>query len=433
MTIFLNARARGLLLPPRAEAGNDAGGDDRATAILGELNRTFAEFRTANDARIDGVERRFDDVVQREQVDRINTTVGELQAALDETNRTMAALRAGGGAGDAPSAAVREHREAFSRFFRRGVEAGLADLEVRAELTTQSDPDGGYTVPEEMASTIDRVLTTVSAMRQIARVMTISTGTYKKLVNLGGAGAGWVGEREARPGTATPALSELAFTVMELYANPAATQTLLDDSRLDIAAWLADEVSVTFAEMEGAAFISGSGVSQPRGLLAYDTVANASYTWGKLGFVATGVAADISDATNNGADAMMDLVYSLRQGYRTGARFLMNRTLQSKLRKLKTIGDTETYLWQPSVQVGQPATLLGYPITDDDNMPDVGAGAFPVAFGNFERGYLILDRFGIRVLRDPYTNKPYVHFYTTKRVGGGVQNFEAIKLLKCTT
>jgi HK97 family phage major capsid protein len=160
-------------------------------------------------------------------------------------------------------------------------------------------------------------------------------------------------------------------------------------------------------------------------------VANASYSWGKLGFVTTGVAADISDSTHNGLDALTDLVYSIKQGYRTNARFMMNRTLAGKIRKLKTIGDTENPLWEPSAKLGQPATLLGYPITDDDNMSDVGSNAFPVAFGDFKRGYLIVDRVGIRVLRDPFTNKPYVHFYTTKRVGGGVQNFEAIKLLKC--
>jgi HK97 family phage major capsid protein len=304
---------------------------------------------------------------------------------------------------------------------------------VKASLRTDSDPDGGYVVPDQMESTIDRVLGTVSAMRSIARVISISAGTYKKLVNQGGATGGWVGERESRPETSTPTLSELTFPAMELYANPAATQTLLDDARISIEQWLADEVSIVFAEKEGAAFISGTGVNQPRGLLSYDTVADASYAWGKLGYVVSGVTAALTDGTHNGADALTDLVYSIKQGYRQNSRFLMNRKTQAAIRKFKSKTE-ELYLWQPSIQVGQPATILGYPVTDDDNMPDATAGGnLPIAFGDFQRGYLIVDRMGIRVLRDPFTNKPYVHFYTTKRVGGGVQNFEAIKLLKIGT
>lgn len=418
MTIQLNTRARGLV-GVRADSGN-------ATETVNALNKAFEEFKTANDEKL----AKKADVVIDEKVDRINTEIGELQASIDETNKMLAALKVGG-ASDGVDPHKAEHTKAFDRFFRKGIDAGLADLEVKAAARTDSDPDGGYVVPEQMEGTIDRVLSTVSVMRDISRVMTISTGTYRKLVGQGGASGGWVGEREARPETDTPTLSELKFPTMELYANPAATQTLLDDASVDIAGWLADEVSIDFAEREGTAFISGTGINQPRGILSYDTVANASYAWGKLGFIASGVAADINDATHNGVDALIDLVYSIKQGYRQGSAFVMNKTLQGSVRKLKTIGDDAQYLWQPPVQIGQPATLLGYPVRDDDNMPAVGANAFPIAFGNFNRGYLIVDRQGIRVLRDPFTNKPYVHFYTTKRVGGGVQNFEAIKLLKC--
>lgn len=403
-------------------------------ALVEELQRTFKAFADARDQELKELRAGQADVVRTEQVDRINASVGELQAAMDELNTRLAAIRAGTGGGAEPlSAELRAHAEGFDRFFRRGIEADLRQLEIKAALRTDSDPDGGYVVPEQMAETIDRILMTVSAMRGLATVMNISAGLYKKLVNTGGAGYGWVGEREPRPETDTPVLKALEFPAMELYANPAATQTLLDDARVDIGAWLGDEVSTAFAEAEGAAFISGSGVNQPRGILSYDTVADASYAWGKLGFIVSGVAADINDATNNGVDALISLVYALKQGYRMNASWLMNRTLAGKARKLKTIGDTEDYLWQPSTQAGQPATLLGFPVADDDNMSNVGANAFPIAFGDFRRGYIIVDRFGIRVLRDPFTNKPYVHFYTTKRVGGGVQNFEAIKLLKCST
>lgn len=422
MTDMTKPRIRGAVRV-RAESGD-------AKSIVTELNKAFAAFKTEHQEELKGIKAKFADVVQAEKVERINTEIGKLQTALDDTNAQLAAARLGG-AGDGPavSTEARDHARAFNQFFRRGTEEGLRELEMKAALRTDSDPDGGYVVPDQMEQTIDRVLGTVSAMRSIASVMSVSAASYKKLVNRGGAGAGWVGERQARPETATPTLAELSFPAMEIYANPAATQTLLDDARVDIAAWLAEEVSTAFAEAEGAAFISGDGVNQPRGLLSYDTVANASQSWGNIGYTASGVAAALTDSSHNGVDALIDLIYSINQGYRQNARFLMNKSLQATVRKLKSKTE-ELYLWQPPVQAGQPATLLGYPITDDDNMPDVAAGAFPVAFGDFRRGYLIVDRFGVRVLRDPYTNKPYVHFYTTKRVGGGVQNFEAIKLLK---
>jgi HK97 family phage major capsid protein len=417
------ARPRGLVLSPRMDASD-------ASKILNELRTTFEEFKAANNKEIADLKKGMGDVVQTEKVDRINNQITELQTALDGINAAIAALKVGGaGDGKENDPDKKAYATAWDKFFRRGAENGLRELEVKAKASTDSNPDGGYTVPDQVETTIDRVLSTVSVMRQISRVMSISAPVYKKLVGQGGAGAGWVGEREARPETNTPTLSELQFPAMELYAMPAATQQLLDDSAVDIAAWLGDEVNLTFAEQEGAAFISGNGVNKPRGLLSYTTVADASYAWGKLGYIATGAASDFN--TSNPGDALIDLVYALKQGYRQNARWLMNRKVQGKVRKFKD-GD-DNYLWQPGIQAGQPATLLGYAISDDDNMSDVGSNAFPVAFGDFQRGYLIVDRQGIRVLRDPFTSKPYVLFYTTKRVGGGVQNFEAIKLLKCAT
>jgi HK97 family phage major capsid protein len=415
-------RARGVQ-SVRADGAN-------AAQILTELKQTFETFKAERDKEIADLKRGLGDVVQTEKVDRINAEITKLQSALDEVNSVLAAVRVGG-SGKETDPAKAEHASAFNKWFRKGERAvdDLRDLEVKASLSTLSDPDGGYVVPEEMSNTIDRVVGTVSAMRGLATVMTISTDTYKKLVNMGGAGYGWVGEKDSRPETGTPTLRELVFNTAELYANPAATQTLLDDARVDIAAWLADEVSITFAEQEGAAFISGSGVNRPRGILAYDTIANASYSWGKLGFIVTGAAAAF--ASSNPADAMISLFYSLKQGYRNGATWLTSDAVMETIRKFKD--GQGNYLWAPPSGPANVATILGKPVATDDNMPALGANAFPVAFGNFSRGYLIIDRFGIRVLRDPYTNKPYVHFYTTKRVGGGVQNFEAIKLLKCST
>ena len=419
--INLNARARGLV-GVRADAGN-------AAQILAELQQTFKAFRDERDKELKDINAKFADVVQTEKVDRINAEVSQLTKALDDVNQALAALKVGGGAGEAADPVKREHSDAFMAYFRKGEQNRLRDLEVKAKLTTQSDPDGGYLVPEEVSSTIDRVLGTVSVMRQLATVMPIGTQTYKKLVNMGGASSGWVGEEEGRPETSTPTLRELAFEVMELYAMPATTRTMLDDGIVDIAAWLADEVNIAFAEQEGAAYISGSGVKRPRGLLSYDTVANSSYAWGKLGFTVTGGAAGF--AASNPADALIDLYYALKQGYRGSASWLMSDPVMAAVRKMKD-GDGN-YLWAPPTAAAEVPTILQKPVYTDDNMPALGANALPIAFGDFRRGYLIVDRQGVRVLRDEYSAKPYVLFYTTKRVGGGVANFEAIKLLKCAT
>lgn len=422
-----------LLNPHRVRGLLGARADASPAEIASKLNTAFEAFKQANDARLTGIEKKFDDVVQNEKVDRINAEVTNLQTALDEAVKMIAALKIGGAGDDKLTPEKKAYATAFDRFFRKGVENGLNELAIKASLKTDSDPDGGYTVPDQMEATIDRVLGTVSAMRGAARVISISASVYKKLVNQGGATSGWVGEREARTETNTPTLAALEFPAMELYAEPAATQTLLDDSSLNVEQWLADEVAIEFAEEEGAAFITGTGVNQPRGILSYDTVADASYAWGKLGFIVTGEAATF--IAEDPVDPFINLVYALKQGYRNNASFMMNRASQALVRKFKD--DQDNYMWTPPFQGGvqgpQPATFLGYPIIDDDNMSSVGANAFPVAFGDFRRGYLIVDRTGIRVLRDPYTSKPYVLFYTTKRVGGGVQNFEAIKLLKCST
>lgn len=379
------------------------------TAQITALNAAAAERATAD----------------TERAAQIAATIAEHQAELDRLNTALAAARLNGSGDGERTAEQRTYSQTFARFFRAGdstAESSLRELAVSAAMTTQSDPDGGYLVPVEMEQAIDRVLGTTSVMRQIAQIQPISSGEYKKQVSLGGAGSGWVGETDARPATGTPTIAELTFTPGEIYAKPQASQTLLDDARVNLETWLAGEVDITFAEQEGAAFVSGNGIKKPRGLLDYDTVADATYAWGKLGFIVSGGATTVT------LDGLTNLVYSLKAAYRSGAVFLMNRKTVGEVRNLKD-GENRP-LWQPSIAAGQPSTLMGYPVYEDDNMPDIGAGAYPIAFGNFRRGYLIVDRMGVRVLRDPYSSKPYVEFYTTKRVGGGVQDFAAIKLMK---
>lgn len=424
MSINFNPRARGII-GVRADAS-------AATRVLAELQTTFETFKAERDKELADIKAKLGDVVQTEKVDRINAEISTLSDQLTQINAAMAAMQVGGGA-NPTNPDVAAHATAFNTWFRRGdraIDADMRALEVNAALTTQSDPDGGYLVPEQMESGIDRVLSTVSGIRGLSRVINIGAGAYKKLVNVGGTASGWVSESAARPETAGPSLREIVINTHELYANPASTQTALDDAMMNIEQWLAEEVSTEFAEQEGSAYVSGDGVGKPRGFLSYDTVADASYQWGKMGYVVSGAAADFvtPSASVSPADALIDLFYALKSGYRQGAAFVMSDPTLAKVRKMKAADGT--FVFAPPSAAGELGTVLGKPVTTDDNMPAVGAGALAVAFGNFQRGYLIADRAGVRVLRDPYTNKPNVHFYTTKRVGGGVVNFEAIKLLK---
>lgn len=402
--------------------------------VIDELGRSFEAFKAANDTRLKAIEAKGSaDALDRAKVDAINAELNELsktkkdletlQAQLVAIETAVAAAEIKGG-GTGLSAEAKAHKAAFNDFFRKGIGTeALKSLEIKAGLSTLSDPDGGFTVPEEVDRAIDRVAMTVSAMRQLATTMTISTDTYKKIVNQGGATSGWVTEKASRTETNTPSLVEIAINTKELYAEPRATQTLLDDSSINIEAWLAGEVAIEFNEEEADSFINGNGVDKPKGILDYTKIANSSYAWGKTGFIASGHATLI-----NNVDKLFDLQHALKPVYRNGATFLMNDQTLLTIRKFKD-GDGN-YLWRPGLMENAPDTLLGKPIAIDDNMPDIGASAFPIAYANFKRAYLIIDRMGVRVLRDPYTARPYVCFYTTKRVGGGIVMYEAIKLLK---
>jgi len=266
----------------------------------------------------------------------------------------------------------------------------------------------------------------VSPIRSIASVRTISSNVYKKPFMTAGPAVGWAGEMDARAQTASPTLDELSFPAVELYAMPAATTTLLEDTAVNIDEWLAQEVEQVFAGQEGAAFIVGDGINKPKGFLSYNTVPNGSWSWGTIGYVATGASGTFS--ASNPTDILIDLIYSTKAAYRQNSAFVLNRKTQSAIRKFKDT--TGNYLWQPPTIAGAKASLMNFPVIEAEDMPDIAPNSLSVAFGDFKRGYLIVDRAGVTVLRDPYSAKPYVLFYTTKRVGGGVQDYDAIKLLK---
>ena len=398
-------------------------GGDVAEAF-GEFMSAFDAFRDANDQRLTEIESRFgEDVVTAEKVDRISRSLDEQKRALDQL--TLKRARPALGRDGATCAGGTEHKEAFEAYVRSGDDRGMRALDSKA-MSYGSAQDGGYLVPEETETEIGKRLSALSPIRSIASVRQISGAVLKKPFSVTGPATGWVAETASRPQTNTSSLSELQFPAMELYAMPAATATLLEDSAVDLDRWIAEEVEAAFAEQEGTAFISGDGSNKPRGFLDYDQVDDGSWAWEKIGTISTGV--DGALPTANPSDKLIDLVYSLRAGYRQNASWVMNRKTQGAIRKLKDADGN--YLWQPPAAAGGRAMLMGFQLVEAEDMPDAAADATPIAFGDFGRGYLVVDRTGVRVLRDPYSAKPYVLFYTTKRVGGGVQDFSAIKLLK---
>ena len=395
-----------------------------AARAFDDFMEAFDAFKETNDQRLAEIERRGQsDALTNEKLARIEETLDAQKRLTDGLALKSARPRLSTGAIEPAHALA--HKAAFDSYMRTGETARLLKLEEKA-LSVGSGQDGGYIVPPEVEATINRSLKLISPLRAIAGIKTVSGSLYKRPFATSGADSGWVAETAARPQTNTPVLAELQFPTMELYAMPAASSAILDDAILNVDEWLAEEVRLAFALQEGGAFITGDGVNKPKGFLAYTTVANASWTFGNIGYIATGVSAAFP--ASNPGDKLLDLVYATKAPYRANGSFVMNRSTQSAVRKLKD--GQGNYLWHPANAPGETPSLLGYPVAEAEEMPDIAANSLSLAFGDFQRGYLIVDRAGIRVLRDPYSAKPYTLFYTTKRVGGGVQDFDAIKLLK---
>lgn len=405
------------------------GADGDAVSAHHDMLEAFEAYKDTNDQRLAEIERRgAADCVTQDKLARIEDAL-ETQAlvtqnlALKSARPPLSNLAHGGTSGSF----VRdlEYKTAFESFMRSGDTRRIAKLEEKA-LSVGSGPDGGFTVPPEVEANVNRLLKAISPIRAIAGIRTVSGSLYKRPFATQGADSGWVAETAARPQTNTPVLAELQFPTMELYAMPAASNVLLDDTIVNVDEWLAEEVRIAFALQEGAAFVNGDGVNKPRGFLNYPSVAQSAWTWGNLGYIASGVAGAFP-ATAPG-DKLLDLIYAVKAPYRANGTFVMNRTTQGAIRKMKD--GQGNYLWQPAARPGETPSLMGYAVAECEDMPDVAANSLSIAFGDFARGYLIVDRAGIRVLRDPYSAKPYTLFYTTKRVGGGIQDFDAIKLLK---
>jgi HK97 family phage major capsid protein len=382
--------------------------------IAEKILKTFEDYKTANDGRLNALEKGVGTADKDEQLTKMDGELNQLKQQLSDLETK--GNRLGGLAEDAEK---EEYRKGFEKFMRKGDESIISTK----SINTSTDADGGFAVPEELDREVIKLLREDTPMREVAAVRTISTPDYKKLVSLGGAASGWVDEDDARPETPGSKLAAVTPFMGELYANPAATQQSLDDLFFDVSAWLAEEVATEFAEQENVAFTTGVGVKKPKGFLAYtlSTSADSARAFGELQKVHSGVAGNFD------LDNIYDLTYALKKKYRKNAVLMGASDVVKKLRKLKNAqGD---YLWQPNVQAGQPDTFDGRAFIENEDMPDIAADANAVAIGDFKRGYLIVDRIGTRILRDPFTNKPYVHFYTTKRVGGAVVDSQAIKVL----
>lgn len=393
--------------------------------LLEKQGTAFEEFKKTNDERLK-------QKADGNAVSDFDAKLTKLNAALDAAQEEMKAIqkragRQGIGAGGEIDPDKAEHKKAFGEFLRKGDSDNLIELEAKAYNITTS-ADGGYAVPEELDRTILDLMVDVSPIRTIANLVTVGSSNYKKLVNIHGTSSGWVDEDDPRTATNSSQLAAITPFMGEIYAFPQATQQMLDDVFFNAEDFITGECATEFAVKEGASFVVGDGVKKPKGFLAYTTAATAdgARAFGTLEHVATGVAGGW--AATNPADSLIDLVYKLKQGMRANATFVMPKSMLAAVRKFKDAQGE--YLWAPSIEKGQPSTILGYGVVEAEDMPAMAASSLSVAFGDFKRGYTVVDRIGTRILRDPFTNKPYVGFYVTKRVGGMVVDSNAIKLLK---
>jgi HK97 family phage major capsid protein len=371
------------------------------------------------EVKAEALEGAFEAVLAAEEIAAVRGEVAALKAQVERQGVLASRLPLDGMKSADPA------RVAFAeRYLRRGLDAGV---ELKS-FSGASGPEGGFAVPREIDALIGATLKSLSPIRAIANVVQTGSAGYRKLVATGATAAGWVAETAPRPETGTRAFAEIAPPTGELYANPAASQAMLDDAMFDVEAWLADEIAREFAVAEGAAFLTGNGVNRPKGLLTYATSADKDGTrpFGTVQHVASSAAGAFAAA--NPQDRLVDLVHALRAPYRQGATWVMNSDTLGRIRKLKT--SDGAFIWQPGLVAGQAATLLGYPVVEAEDMPDIAADSLSIAFGNFKQAYVIADRGETAILRDPFSNKPFVHFYATKRVGGALTNSEAVKLMK---
>ncbi len=402
------------------------------TKAIDASNRAFEEFKKTNDARIEKMEKGQsvpDD--WKAKLDAAFKDMSE-QKAIIETLEAKLNRPALSGDGKPVDQLSEDHKKAFRSYVVKGQDAGLADLQVKA-MSIGSGPDGGFAVPKVIDAMIDAIAVNISPIRAISQVVQTSTQDYHKLVNIRGATSGWVGETQARTETNTSQFKDIAPPMGDLYANPMISQQVMDDVFFNAEQWMAEELATEFARAEGAAFITGTGINQPLGFLsgpAPVATADATRAFGTLEYTGTGASGAFKTLTStvNPADDLFTIVSKMKAMYRSGAKWVTSKAVLFDMMGFKDYQGR--YVFAPTTAPGTTDTILGYPVVEAEDMPALAANSFSLAFGNFQRGYLVVDRIGTRVIRDPFSNKPYIGFYTVKRLGGSVLNSEAIKLLK---
>ncbi|MDD5585624.1 MAG: phage major capsid protein [Alphaproteobacteria bacterium] len=398
-------------------------------AATDTLARAFEEYKSVNDQRLAEIERRGSaDVLLNDKLVRMDCSLNKLQDDVSSVKTVLRRPAKGIASKVMTEDGDSEYKGAFMRYVAKGQEGELTSLQTK-DMEVIGDQLGGYMVPVEMAERVVTRQFDTTPMRQLATVMSISSEAVEMLRDTNEPDAQWVSELGTRSDTDQGAIGRIRIPAHELYAQPRATQKLLDDAIVNVEEWLIARVADRFARKENTAFVAGDGIGQPRGFLSYATQAtgDATRSWGVLEHVNTGV--DGGFSTSTGADVLIDLMHKLRAGYLPKASWLMPRAVADLIRKFKE-NTSNGYIWQPGLQAGAPATLLGHSVVLAEDLPVVAAGSLSMAFGNFEEGYTIVDRIGLRVLRDPYTAAPFVRFRCSKRVGGDVVNFEAIKVLR---
>lgn len=418
---------------------------------LYDLGRSFEAFKEKNDQRLKEISRggaahpsteaavnrlnaelsRIGDLsaTAQKRMDQFETALGRSSLGMGKSDEhaeaaVFAVERKRHFTGDLDVGMYRNYKSAFSQYLRKN-NAGSGAEEIKA-LSVGSDPDGGFAVTPDMSGRITTLIQETSPVRKVANVVTIGTDALEGVNDLNEATSGWIGETETRSETASPQIGEWRIPVFEQYAEPRATQKLLDDAMFDVEGYLVGKIADRLSRMENAAFVNGNGVKKPRGFLTYAAGTPSASSFSVIEQLPSGGAGAF--ASSNPGDALINLVYALKSSYRDKAVFMMKRATLAEVRKLKD--GNENYLWQPDFQMKQGGTLLGFNVVEAEDMPTIAANSLSIAFGDFNAGYQIVDRQGIRILRDSFTAKPYVKFYTTKRVGGDVVNFEAIKLMK---
>ena len=406
---------------------------------IDSIATAFEEYKQTNDARIEAIKAGKGTAELDAKLARMDAAIdnmGEVKSKLEAMETRMS--RPGAyGEGESTSREAAEYKGAFLNWMRsptdqerqQKVTAAQRNLETRAaDARTSTGASGGFALPEEIERTIARIGVDMSPIRSLATVRTVGTPDYKELIDVNGAAFEWIGETDTRNQTNTPDLAEIAPTFGMASAKPQATEESLDDLFFDVENWLIQSAAEAIYAGEGVAFVSGNGTKKPKGFLAGPaplSTADSSRAFGTLQYIASAQAA----AMPTSPDVFFDMIYSLRARYRANATWVTSKAVLATIRKYKE-ATTNAYMWQPALAAGQPSSFAGFPMVEAEDMPAVGAGTFPLAFGDFREGYLICDRVGMRMTRDEITTPGYVKFYIRKRVGGVLRNTQAIKLLK---